>query len=100
MGDRIIASTGRRPSPYQVVDGEQDHRSDYRADEAGRLIGAIPTDGLAEVGCDESADNSQQRRYDETAGVTAGGNQLGRHTGQKSDDNRPDDMHDIHREDV
>jgi len=56
-----------------MADDKQGHRSDHRTNEAGRLIGAIPTDGLAEVGCDESADDSQQRRYDEAAGVTAGG---------------------------
>src|SRR5690242_16688593 len=81
-----------RPSEG-VVDRQDNHGPDDRADETGPLPRLIPADGLAEIGRDKRSGDAEQCGDDEPARVSARCDQLGDEAGQEPDDDRPQDVH-------
>src|SRR6476620_5343671 len=60
---------------HEAVQEQQDDRADDTADEACALAGSVPSHGLAEIGCDERADNSQNGRQDKALGLVLAGHE-------------------------
>jgi hypothetical protein len=75
-----------------MIDDQQDDGAYYGANETRTFISAIPANGLPEIGRNEGADNSEQSGYDEAARISPGRQQLGHHSRQKPNDDRPDKM--------
>ena len=77
-----------------VPDKEDDQRADHGADKAGALVLAVPTDRLPDPGRDECPGNAEQRGENETRRVVRARRQhAGDDTGDKADDDDPENVH-------
>src|SRR6516165_9850318 len=83
-------ATGDKP-----IDKEYDYRADHTTKEAGRFSSLIPSDRLTKVGRNESSDNSQNAGQNKAPWLSfvAGHNELGNHSNNKANDDRPKDTH-------
>jgi hypothetical protein len=79
----------------ETIDKEKDYRADYTTNETGRLSGLIPSNSLSEVSRNERAYDSQNDRQNEAfrLGLVARHNELGNHSNDKANNNRPKDAH-------
>jgi hypothetical protein len=80
--------SGLPTSDNRTVDREDQHGADNRADKAGALAGAIPTDVLPEPSGENRADDAQQRRNNEPA--RPANEKLGDRAGQEADNDDPE----------
>src|SRR5215475_6989376 len=88
-------ASGRTPAHDQAIDKEEDDGADDSAEEACGLVGTVPSDGLPEVSRNEGAHDPQNGRQDEAPRLclVAGHDELGNHSNNEANDNRPKDVH-------
>src|SRR5690349_16666711 len=78
----------------QAPNDQYDYRAHNRSNEAGSLVCAVPADRLPEISRDKSPDDPENRGEDEAGRlVVSRRDQFRDHTRDKSNDDRPDDMH-------
>jgi hypothetical protein len=80
---------GHQPVP----DEQHEQRADGRADETRALIEPVPTDGLADEGCDERAgDPEPSRQYEAIQVVRTGREETRDDAGDEADHDDPDNV--------
>src|ERR1700730_12204737 len=81
VGARGVARIGHGAVGHQPVPDEQhEQRADGRADETRALVEPVPTDRLADEGCDERTGNpAPGRQYEAVRAIRTGLQSLGEH---------------------
>jgi hypothetical protein len=82
-------AVGHQPVP----DEQHEQRADGRADETRALVEPVPTDGLADEGCDERAgDPEPSRQYEAIQVVRTGRDETRDDAGDEADHDDPDNV--------
>src|SRR5665213_4266936 len=87
-----LPASSRLAAFNQMVDAEQDQRSDKRHEEASGLVRLIVTDGAANPGTQKSARDADEHSDKDAARLLAGYDQFGKRTDNKTNNCRPQQM--------